>query len=320
VAVVPSSEIDAVVDRYARQLCNWGRWGSGDELGTLNLITEQTRRRAAACVRDGAAHSLGFELRADMPQPRGSGRVNPQHSMTETASDTTDAANFTAGADDLLTMAVHASTHWDALSHIFHRDQMYNGISASMVTAASGALRNDILPVARRMVTRGVLADVPRYLGIEALPIDHGVTGGELQEVLDFQRVQIRPGDALLVRTGQLGRTSRSGDWRGYTSVGSAVPAQPGVDVGCLPWLHERGVCALACDNWAVERLCGQSARFPLHEVSLVYMGMILGENFELDALAIACAADRRYDFMLSAAPLPIRGGVGGPVNPVALR
>lgn len=314
------SEIDAVVDGLAQRLCNWGRWEPDDELGTLNLITGETRRRAAACVRDGAAYSLGFELRADMPQPAGSGRLNPQHSMTETASDTTDPANVTAGADDVLTMAVHASTHWDALSHIFHRDQMYNGLSASIVTTESGAVHNDIVPVARRMVTRGVLADVPRYLGVEALPVDHAVTGDELQEILDSQRVEVRSGDALLVRTGQLGRTKESGDWRGYTSVGSAVPAQPGVDVECLPWLHERGVCALACDNWAVERLSGRSGRFPLHEVSLVYMGMILGENFELDALAAACAADLRYDFMLSAAPLPIRGGVGGPVNPMALR
>jgi kynurenine formamidase len=317
---VPPVDLDALIDELAGQLCNWGRWGDDDQLGTLNLITAEKRVEASACVTEGAAISLGFELRPDMPQPPGSGRVNPQHYMTETAADTAGQIGMTAGADDVLLMAVHGGTHWDALSHIFHRDKMYGGASSSLVNASVGARRNDIVSVARQMVTRGVLVDVARYHGLEALPIDHAITPDELQNVVDAQRVEVRPGDALLVRTGHLGRTRKSGDWSSFTAVGTTVPAAPGVDISCLPWMNERGICALACDNWAVEKLAGGGMRFPLHEVSIVYMGMILGETFELDALAAACASDQRYDFLLSAAPLPIRNGVGGPVNPMVLR
>lgn len=315
-----SSNLDALIDKLAGQLCNWGRWGDDDQLGALNLITAKKRVEASECVRDGAVFSLGFELRPDMPQPPGSGRLNPQHYMTETAADTAGAVNMTAGADDVLVMAVHGGTHWDALSHIFHRDKMYGGASASLVNTSAGAQRNDIVSVARQMVTRGVLVDVARYHGVDALPIDHAVTADELQNVVDAQRLEVRAGDALLVRTGHLGRTKRSGDWSSFTAVGDTVPAAPGIDIACLPWISEHEICALACDNWAVERLAGGDMRFPLHEVSIVYMGLILGETFELDALADACALDQRYDFLLSAAPLPIRRGVGGPVNPMVLR
>ena len=56
-----------------------------------------------------------------------------------------------------------------------------------------------------------------------------------------------------------------------------------------------------------------------MHELALVYMGIILGEIFELDQLATACATAGRYEFFFAGAPLPIRGGVGGPVNPIAV-
>jgi kynurenine formamidase len=308
-----------LVEGLAQRLSNWGRWGVDDQLGALNLVTDAKRVEAAGCIRDGSVHSLGFELRSDMPQPSGSGRLNPQHFMVATPADTPASADVTAGADDVVMMAVHAATHWDALSHVVHHDQMYNGASAALV-ATSGALRNDIIPVARRMVTRGVLLDVAAYNVVPALPKDHNITAGELQAVLDAQGVELHAGDALLVRTGHLGWTKTTGEWGCFTQRGEVMPSQPGLDTSCLPWLRERDVCAVAADNWAVEYLAGGAPRFPFHEVALVYMGMILGEMFELDELASACAADRRYDFLLAAAPLPLSGGVGGPVNPMVVR
>ncbi len=314
-----AEDLDALVDRLAQRLCNWDRWGRDDELGTLNLVTPAKRLEGAAAVREGTAFSLGFELRPDKPQPAGSGRINLQHYMTEVGADTSPDPEVTAGSDDVIAMAVHGATHWDALSHIFHRDQMYGGVSAAEVTSR-GARRNDIRGVARRMATRGVLADVARHQSVEALPVSHPITADQLQDVLDSQEVELRPGDALLVRTGHLGRVSAAGDWSAFAQTGPLTPDEPGIDLSCLPLLHELGVSAVACDNWAVENLAIGPPRLPLHEVSLVYMGMILGEIFELDTLAAACAVDHRYDFLLAAAPLPIHGGVGGPVNPIAIR
>ena len=110
-----------------------------------------------------------------------------------------------------------------------------------------------------------------------------------------------------------------SGAWDEFTEHGDFFPNTPGVAVEALPLLHDLGVCAIACDNWAVEQLTGGEPFFPVHELALVYMGMLLGENFELDALADACSAAGRYEFFFAGQPLPIVGGVGGPVNPIAV-
>jgi kynurenine formamidase len=315
-----ATTIDARLDALARDLSNWGRWGEADEVGTLNLITPEKRARAAASVRSGTAMSLALELRSDRPQAPGSGRLNPQHVMTETGSDAAIHNAVGAYSDDLLTMSVHAATHWDALSHVFHRGLMYNDRPCTEVTSA-GARTNDVVGFSDRLVTRGVLIDVARHYGLDALASDHEVTVHDLESVLAAQRVDLQPGDALLVRTGHLGRISASADWENFTEVGDRLPLEPGIGIDCLPWLHEVGVSAIACDNWAVEHLHSDSGgRLPVHEVGIVHMGLPLGEIFELDALAAACAADGCYDFLLAAGPLPIRGGVGGPVNPLAIR
>ena len=58
----------------------------------------------------------------------------------------------------------------------------------------------------------------------------------------------------------------------------------------------------------------------PLHQVVIPNLGLFVGEMWDLDALAQACAADGVYEFLLVAAPLPVTGAVGAPVNPIALR
>jgi kynurenine formamidase len=239
--------------------------------------------------------------------------------MTEVPGDTAPDSGEPVFADDMLVMAVHAATHWDALSHCFHGGKMYGGIDAAEVTARDGAAYNDIVPASRRLVTRGVLADVASHRGVEVLAPGEGIGADELQEVLDAQEVEVRPGDALLVRTGLLGATKVSGAWTEFAQCGPNLPNTPGVAVDALPLLHELDICAIAADNWAVEQLRGGPPAFPVHELALVYMGMLLGENFELDALADACATADRYEFFFAGAPLPIRGGVGGPVNPIAV-
>ena len=48
----------------ARKVSNWGRWGADDERGTINFITPDVVRRAAACVRRGVVFSLGLPFDA----------------------------------------------------------------------------------------------------------------------------------------------------------------------------------------------------------------------------------------------------------------
>jgi kynurenine formamidase len=310
--------VDGLIDAMAQRLSNWGRWGSDDELGTLNLITEKGRVAAAASVRTGQVVSLALPLVADSPQVPGGGRFNAHHVMTETGTDALAAGGPCGYSDDAIAMSVHAHTHWDALSHVFHRGRMFNDRSAALVSAR-GAAVNDIVPMSRCLVTRGVLVDLAP--GGDALPPEHEITVPEIEVALEQQGATLNSGDALLLRTGHLGRIRASGRWADFSAIGDRNPEEPGIGHHCLPWLHELGISAIACDNWAVEVLYGRaSTRMPVHEIGIVHMGLALGEMFDLDALAASCAADDQWDFLFSAGPLPISGGVGGPVNPLAIR
>ena len=57
----------------------------------------------------------------------------------------------------------------------------------------------------------------------------------------------------------------------------------------------------------------------PVHLLHLVEMGLTQGQNFDLEALAAACAEDGAYEFFITASPEPFRNGLGGPVNPVVM-
>ncbi|MFF1360773.1 cyclase family protein [Streptomyces sp. NPDC058297] len=189
-----------------------------------------------------------------------------------------------------------------ALSHIFYRGRMWNGYSAAEHTSR-GAARNGIQHWSDRLVLRGVLVDLPAHHGVSSLDPGYAITADDLEEALSAQGCDLRPGDALLVRTGQT--TERRGS-RGDYAGGPA----PGLSLHTAPWLYEWEIAAVATDTWGVEvRPNETDALQPLHLVALVHMGLAFGEMLGLDALAADCAADRRYEFMLAASPLPITGG-----------
>jgi kynurenine formamidase len=122
----------------------------------------------------------------------------------------------------------------------------------------------------------------------------------------------------VLVRTGQLARCRRTGDWAGYASG----PA-PGLSFASLAWLHGSEIAAVATDTFAVEVRPPEfdaPCVSPLHQIAIPNIGLFLGEMFDLEALAADCAADGVYEFLLVAAGLPVAGGLGLPVNPIAVK
>ena len=128
----------------------------------------------------------------------------------------------------------------------------------------------------------------------------------------------VRRGDMVLVRTGQLGRVRRLGDWGGY-AAGDA----PGLSFTTLDWLHRTEIAAIASDTWGLEVRpyeFTEPAMSPLHQIAIPNMGLPLGEMWDLEELATDCAADGVHEFLLVAAPLPVTGAVGAPVNPIAIK
>lgn len=298
------------------RLSNWGRWGSDDQLGTLNHLTPEDVRAAATLVHTGERLELSMPLAKNGPhhQRRRGVRVNPVHLMGVLPGDI-ELGDGVDVADDYIVMPLQAATQWDGLGHVGYDGRLYNDVPTSEITAIGGAARNGIQASLPGFTGRGVLLDVPRLHGLDRLPFDHAITPDELEAVEQQQGVRVRRGDAVLVRTGWLSQGMAQG-WDGWLEV------EPGLTLDCAEWLHAREVCTVAADNWGVEL-----APFPegdgvlaLHCVLLRDLGMMLGEMWNLDELAGVCASDGRWEFLLVAPALRVTGAVGSPVSPVAVR
>ncbi|KND36666.1 cyclase family protein [Streptomyces acidiscabies] len=297
----------------AKRVNNWGRWGADDEIGTLNLITGDVVRRAAAEVRDGRRVPLALPLKEDGVQTGAiPGRVNPLHAMTQINQEIFGPGTV-ACSDDAVTMGLQAGTHWDALTHVSHSGRIYNGRPAGTITAHAGAAFSGIA-TARHVVSRGVLLDVARARGVEKLDGGHAVTPQDLAAAEEFGKVRVRAGDVVLVRTGQV-RVYLGGDRHAY-----AYPS-PGLSVRTPEWFHARDVAAVANDTLTFEIFPPEieDLWLPVHALDLVEMGMLQGQNWNLEELSTACGETGRYAFLLSAMPEPFIGATGTPVAPVAV-
>ncbi len=300
----------------ADRVRNWGRWGERDQLGTLNLIDGDAVRRGTAAVQDGRRLSLAMPFDGNGPQV-GSipGRINPLRTMIAINTPYAgDVANFCC-SDDIVTMGLQASTHWDSLAHVSYAGLLYNGYPAATVTAEGGAIKLGMHKV-RSLTSRGVLLDVARAKGLEVLEPGYAITPADLTDALELADVVLEPGDVALVRTGRAA-CCKAGERVEYTTGDQA-----GLRIECPEWFHDHDVAAVATDTVAMEQYpCADpAALFPVHLLQLRDMGLTQGQNFDLEDLADDCAADGRYAFLLEASPIPFTGALGSPVNPVALK
>ena len=310
----------------SRRLSNWGRWGKEDQLGTLNHIGAGEVRRAAREVKIGRVFSMAIPLDSKGPQRGAAGRFNPMLLMTRDGSDAMTGAysldwlggaeKETRSTDEVIIMPTQGGTHWDSLAHIIHRDVMYNGWKASEVSS-TGAKKNGIVNSREKIVGRAVLLDIPRAYRRKWLTPGEGITGMMLEEAAEKQSVKVRQGDVLLVRTGHLAAARKRGSWGDYAG-GDA----PGLSIDSLEWLARKKVAAVASDTWGLEvqPFEVKEVHIPFHVLAIVYMGLTLGEIFDLEALAEDSAADGRYASFFAAQPLPFTKGVASPINPLAIK
>ncbi|WP_327181728.1 cyclase family protein [Streptomyces sp. NBC_01334] len=314
---------EGAIAEAAKSFSNWGRWGEHDVLGTLNFLDGAKRREGAALVRRGVSFSLAQSFDMNGPQKGWRRRTNPVHTMLDTG---TDAAlgnqgfpHGIGGADDVIAMPLQCSTQWDGLGHIFDHGKAWNGRPAEQVVTSDGDLVTGIEHMAPYVAGRGVLLDVGQVIGAESggeLPDGFAITEEHLTATADAHGVVVGRGDIVVVRTGRLARARREG-WGDYAGGDS-----PGLSFTTAGWLHRTEIAAIATDTWGFEVRPNEfdAAFQPLHQVAIPNMGLLIGEMWDLDALAADCAADGRYAFWLTAAPLPITGAVGSPVNPVAVK
>jgi kynurenine formamidase len=278
---------------------NWNRWGADDQRGTLNYITAEKRLQASKLIRTGDVYSLAIPLRADAP-------IWPtRHKNWHIATHRNTLGPGPGGAEDVLMMHTHGTTHIDALCHVFRDGRMYNGYSTAEAITSRGAERNSICNV-DAIATRGVLLDLAKHHGVEHLAADHEITPDELETVAAAQGVTIGSGDAILFRTGFMKL------WK--LDAEAYDRAQPGVNHAVAQWAGDREVVLLGADNSAVE-IFPTEAYLPVHQEFIRDQGGYLLELLYLDELA----RDQVYEFMLVVAPLRIDRGLGSPINPIAL-
>ena len=318
----------------AAKVNNWGRWGPDDQIGTINLITADVRRKAAACVRTGKAFPLGLALSESEGIQKGviPGRVNPLRTMSYIDVPLADDPEWICANEDVVVMALQCATHWDALAHVSHGRRIYNGFGQDTVTSA-GASKCGIHLV-ETLVSRGVLLDVARAKGVDVLDGGYPISPADLDAAMALGGTEVESGDIVLVRTGQMAHLRLRGRFPaggartpvpsvvGFDDVMRYMGLAPGLTMATAEWFHSRDVAAVATDTLSLEVIpCeDDSAYLPVHLLHLVEMGMTQGQNFALDALAADCAADGVYCFLLDATPLPFTNGLGSPVNPVALK
>ncbi len=292
------------IDELFAQVSNWQRWGEHDELGTINLITPEKRRRAAALVRQGASISLArdvMKIASDSSTPF-------VHRMLETGQ-ATDAIS----ASDSYATAYHGytQTHLDALCHIFHQGRMYNGFSREEVSE-TGAEHLSVLCLKSGIFTRGILVDMPQIHGLPYLPGGRAVGAAELAHWAAVTGAAVEPGDALFLRTGRWRRRAEEGPW-------NIEQDSAGLHVSAVAWLRQHDVAILGSDLAADVMPSGvPNVRMPVHLLVIAALGAPIIDNCDLEALSLKLREQGRQDFLLTLAPLAVPGGTGSPVNPIA--
>jgi len=295
---------------YRKRFSNWGRWGSDDELGTLNFITPDVRRASAQLVREGRSISLARPLDTNL----GPANPYPAHHFVP--------VDGSGGMADYFGMFIHGftQTHIDALCHLADDsgEVFFNGKpfgAARIPRDLTGTIdfwRDGV-------VTRGVLYDIPRLRGVDYVAPGAPVHGWELEDAAAAQGVEPRSGDAVLIRSGFGPYYAATGETQAFGSVA-------GVHASCVEFLYEHDA-ALLCWDMQDAPIADQGIPNPLpypvglhvHHIVLPYMGLPIVDNADFEALASACAELGRWEFQLVVAPLVIPRGTGSPVNPLAV-
>ena len=278
---------------------NWGRWGANDQLGSANLVTAETRRKAIALAKTGESVSLSHDLLTDKAEDNGS-----PFEQTMLGSNNMD--NYRVSYHG------YAHSHIDGLCHILYKGQTYNGYPTAEVNTPQGCAKLGIENLKQGVVTRGVLIDIPRLRGVPYLEPGTAIYAEDVEAWEKNTGVKIGPGDAILLRTGRWARREKLGPW----NVGASAA---GFHASIAPWIKARGVAFVGSD--AAEDVVPslvQGLALPLHTLLSTGLGMNLLDNQDLEAVAVMAAKHNRWVFMLTIAPLAVKGGTGSPANIIA--
>jgi kynurenine formamidase len=297
---------------------SWGVFGADDEVGTLNRQTPGRIRHAATLVHRGVVFPLNWAL--EQPHPPLFSRQPIIHSLIDLKPH---------GLDDRYdSFFPQLSSQWDGLSHVEHpRFGFYNGASRAEVTARPPRRLGIDIWARRGIAARFVLADVERFRRehpARARAWFDPADADEIEAILDWQRVEIKDGDVLLLRFGWIRWYEGLDEEKKADLASTDAFTAPGLRAAdsTAAWLWDRGFSAIAADCPALEAMPFNEYEEDgyLHYRLVVLLGFAIGELFALDELAADCQRDGVYEGLFVSAPLNKRGGCGSPANALALK
>jgi kynurenine formamidase len=302
----PGPTNKAELDKLMTQISNAGRWGKDDQMGTVNLITDAKRKRAASLIREGLAVSLAHDLLLE----KAADNANPVGHIMNATGEKPDAFTTT----DTYTFNYHgfSMTHMDALCHMFYNGHMYNDLPQTLVTS-SGAQKLDITAFKNGIFTRALLMDIPRLKNVPYLEPGDAIYAEDLDAWVNRAHIKPESGDMLLLRTGRWTRRAEKGPW----AVGRTTA---GIHASAVPWLKKHDIAVLASD--AISDVVPSKVEgifLPVHELVIVGLGTPILDNCDFEQVSEIANNRQRWEFCVNTAPLRFPTGTGSPVNPIAL-
>lgn len=286
-------------------------WGPEDQRGAANLLGPAKVLEAAALIGEGRVYSLGRVYEPGMPL------FGDRHYSLTIPGAPTGGPLGESGIlynDEMFSGEIgQIGTQFDGLGHIGQRvdgeDRYFNGVRGSELYGTYGLARLGIENVGP-IVTRGVLIDVARYRGVARMEAGEIVSVADLEGALSAQGVEVRPGDAVFIRTGH------GALW--MTDNAAYNAGEPGVGLEAARWLIDRRIVLKGADTTSGEALPGEDPGRPyeVHRLMIMRHGIYNLENLNLDELA----ADGVWEFAFVFSPVPLKGATGSPGNPIAIR
>lgn len=295
----------ADVEAWMESLSNWGRWGPGDQLGAVNLITPETRMAAAKLVEKGVSVSMARDVEKD------SAVDNPRpfrHKMLNVGLN--NPGQFVSD-DYQVSYHGYAHTHMDSLCHMAYNGKMYNGFPQAEVVE-SGAPKLAVTAFKQGIFARGVLMDIPRLKGVDWLEPGTPIYPSDLDAWEEKAGFKTRSGDIVLIRSGRWAKRDAEGPW-------DVSKKSAGLHASAAQWLKERDAAILGSDAASdVAPSLVEGVGQPIHQLVIIAMGMPIFDNLDLEAVGEEAARQNRWEFLVTAAPMAVGGGTGSPFNPIA--
>ncbi len=271
------------------------------------MTSRDATRRLLDFVAGARVFDLGLPMRNGVAQ-------SPNHAAFRHCLDRRHgdhvAADGGSVASDLITLGCHVGTHVDALAHI-SQDGVLHGGADAFEAQAGGRFERFGIHELPPFVGRGVMLDVPAYLGLDCCAAGYEITVDDLTATAEAQDTPIRRGDAVLVRTGW---DRHANDPESYLGWETGVP---GVGEEAARWLAAQGAALAGADTIAFEVLPpGRGhALLPVHRILLVDSGVNIIELLQLEELS----REGPKEFLFVLSHLNLVGATGAPARPLAV-